>query len=128
MTDEKNPDLDKTRDAVVEFAKELMMVDFQPLLRSFADSPTDTEKEESFRALTVCLRAARTYAEDFRRAHVEGEKASLRREMESQFKDRLAEIERVNASGMNPVLRGIAMTDGDLKEIEDMSLEPKGVS
>ena len=105
---EEKPDLNALRDKAVEFAKDLLMVDFQPLLDEIdADrkkgvvSPSqfhNPEKTACFEGLLASLKAARFPSEGSRIAHIAEQKRDLKAEMESQFKDRLREIEAMNHS------------------------------
>lgn len=98
-----NPDHQKTQDAVIEMAKDLLMLDFVPMLDGLDAAETGKSaampvrfasrgKTQAFRRLVVALHGARSAAEDFRQAHLDEEKASLRANMDRQFQERLTEI------------------------------------
>lgn len=104
MTNQETNNIRKTQDALVEMAKDLLMLDIQPLLdgldadRKGMDGVVPVrfashEKTEAFRALVAAFKATQWAAEGFRKAHVEEEGKILRANMESQFQDRLREIE-----------------------------------
>lgn len=97
-------DIQKTQDALIEMAKDLLVLDTIPLLEGLGAAlearPTPTpirfasrEKTVAFHNLVVAFHAARAAAEDFRKAHVEEEGKILRANMENQFQERLREIE-----------------------------------
>lgn len=88
----------KTQDAAIEFAKDLLMHDFAPLLHALDERAEkgleSTKKDFAFHNLVVALYAARHQAENFRVAHVEQERGGLRAQME---KDLAEELRRVDA-------------------------------
>lgn len=92
------------QDRIVELAKDLLMLEGLPALLECLDTtgelPTaipvrfaSKDKTAAFHRLVVSLHAARSAAEDFRKAHVEAEGQSLRATMDRQFQERLAQIE-----------------------------------
>lgn len=81
------PNIQKVQDALVDMAKDLLMLDLVPLLEGLdaadkigtATLPVrfaSREKTEAFRRMVVAFHAARGASEDFRKAHV----AELQRE------------------------------------------------
>lgn len=111
MNEEKKPDLSALQDSIMELAKDLLMLDGLPELLSGLSAGLDGTKSmdpeavppirfpsraktEAFLHLAVAVKAAKAAAEDFRRAHLDEEKDGLRKAMEGQFADRMAELDR----------------------------------
>lgn len=84
-------DTEKTHDAVIDFAKDLLMHDFAPLLQELDAVPNKSPKGRAFHSLVVVLHAARAAADDFRLAHIEAEKVKARNAAEAEA-GRLAEM------------------------------------
>lgn len=94
MTEEKpKPDINKIRDAVIEMAKDLLMIDTAALLASEENGFHWTEKEMAAWAMFVAFHAARGCAEQFRLAHLAEQKDSLRAVMERQLAEELARVD-----------------------------------
>lgn len=92
-------DLNKLQDAAVDFAKDLLMHDFAPLMDDLTERRHETEKRAAFYRFVVALHAARGLAEEFRKAHVAEKRQDLRSEMDAQFQTRLREIEAMTPAG-----------------------------
>lgn len=107
MTDDKKIDIKETQDAIIEIAKDLLMIQGIVLLLEGLDAAERGElgagvvpvrfasqtKTDAFHRLVVAVHAARAAAEEFRISHVQEERDSIRATMERQFRDELRRID-----------------------------------
>ncbi len=75
-------DIEKTQDAIIEIAKDLLMLDLEPLLAGLAAAGkpdksdvlpvrfASQDKTEAFHQMVEAFAAAQAGAEEFRKAHV----------------------------------------------------------